>query len=68
MLDNGSWTGGVGVLQRREADACTSALGVTFERASVIDYPLPIVHQPCSLIAALPKGTSLNTWAYLEVK
>ena len=67
-LENGSWTGGVGVLQKREADICSATVGVTLERASVIDYPLPILHRPCSFIAAIPKGTSLNMWAYVQVR
>ena len=66
-LDNGSWTGGPGILQRREADVCSSAVGFTFERTSDIDFPLPILFRPCSLITVMPKGTSLNMWAYIQV-
>ena len=66
-LDNGSWTGGPGILQRREADVCSSAVGITFERTSVVDFPLPIIFRRCSLITAMPKGTSLNMWAYIQV-
>ena len=66
-LNNGTWTGGIGVLQRKEADIVSSAVGVTLERDSVVDYPLPIIHRSCSFIAAIPKGASLNIWAYVQV-
>ena len=41
--------------------------GVNKERADFIDYPLPIYQRPRVLIARLPKGTSLNIWAYMQV-
>ena len=68
LLDNGSWTGGVGMLQRKEADICSDGVGVTYDRSMVINYPLPIIHKPCSLIAAMPRGTHINMWAFIKVR
>ena len=34
MLSNGSWTRGIGVLQRKEADICSSPTGTQFNKNS----------------------------------
>ena len=34
MLANGSWTGGIGVLQREEADICSVPTGTGFNQTS----------------------------------
>ena len=34
MLVNGSWTGGIGVLQRKEADICSVPTGIEFNQTS----------------------------------
>ena len=67
LLDNGSWTGGIGMLQRKEADICSDGVGVTYDRSMVINYPMPITRMPCSLVAAMPRGTSINMWAFIKV-
>ena len=33
--DNGSWTGGIGVLQRREADVCSVGVGISLRQDSL---------------------------------
>ena len=67
LLENGSWTGGIGLLQRKEVDICSVGLGVTVKRNSVIDYPIATLRDKITLIASRPKGTTVNMWVYIEV-
>ena len=67
LLDNGTWTAGIGLLQREEVDVVSSLLGVNLQRSDFIDYPIPVYYEPITLIAAIPKGVSPNMWVYLEV-
>ena len=67
LFENGSWSGGMGVLQRKEADVFSSGLAITFERSEFIDYPTATIHTPQTLHAAIPKGISINMWVYLTV-
>lgn len=66
-LENGSWTGDIGVLQRKEADVCSAGIGIKIERSSAIEYPMPTYRDTVTLIAANSQGTAINMWAYLEV-
>ena len=66
-LENGSWTGALGVLQRGEADIVTTGTGLNLERNSVIDYLLPTESSVITLIAPKPRGTSPNLWVYVQV-
>ena len=65
--DNGSWTGGIGLLQRMKADIVTSGLGLSIDRAFVIDYLIPTVTSTETLIARTVKSTSPKIWVYLQV-
>ena len=67
LLDNGSWTGEIGSLQRREADVVSRGLGINLHRSSFIDYPYATFRQPMTLIAAIQKGVSTDVWVYVEV-
>ena len=67
LLNNGSWTGLMGLLQRRKVDLYSTGLGVTLERSYFIDYPIPVSRFPITLIAAIPEGTSPNMWVYVRV-
>ena len=67
MLENGSWTGGIGILQRNEVDIVSLGLGQTSQRCSVIDCPMSTLRNPLTLIAAKPKGTTVRLWVYIEV-
>ena len=66
-LDNGSWTGDIGVLERKEADVCSAGIGIKMERSTSIEYPIPTYRGTVTLIATNPRGTAINMWAYLEV-
>ena len=67
MMENGSWTGAIGVLQRKEADVVSVSIGVLYERFPAMDYPIPTAFDSATLIAASPNGTSMNMWVYVEV-
>ena len=66
-LENGSWTGLIGLLQRKEVDVLSMGLGINYERSFVIDYPLATQRQPITLIAGVPKGGGPNMWVYIQV-
>ena len=67
QLENGSWTGAIGMLQSQRVDTISSGLGINIQRSYAIDYPIPTNRSPLTLIAAKPKGTSPNTWVYVRV-
>ena len=67
LFENGSWSGGIGKLQRKEADVFSSGLAITFQRSGFIDYPIATIHTPQTLHAAIQKGVSFNMWVYLTV-
>lgn len=60
MSENGSWSGGVGVLQRKEADVCSFGMGILLDRALVIDFPLAVIYDPATLFALKPSGIALE--------
>ena len=67
LLDNGSWTGEIGFLQRKEADVVSTNLGVNIQRSKFIDFPIQTAWDPMPLIAIIPKGVSPNMWVYVRV-
>ena len=66
-LENGSWTGWIGQLQRKEVDVVSSGVGVRFQRSFVMDYPFATARSRITLIAAIPKGAAPNMWVYVRV-
>ena len=66
-LENGSWTGFIGLLERKEVDVLSMGLGINHQRSYVIDYPIATHRQPITLIAAIPKGGAPNMWVYVQV-
>ena len=67
LYENGSYGGGLGMLQRREVDVFTMGTGINLQRSLVLDLPLPTWREPMTLIAAIPKGTSINFWVYVRL-
>ena len=67
LLENGSWTGEMGLLQRKEVDVVSSVLGITLQRSNFVDYPFPTDYHPLTLHAAIPKGSAPNMWVFLRV-
>ena len=66
-LENGSWTGDIGILQRKEVDVCSSGIGMKLERSFAIEYPLPTYRARVTLIAGNSQGRAMNMWAYIGV-
>ena len=68
LLDNGSWTGEIGILQRQEADVVSSGLGLSLQRSDFIDYPIATIRSRMTLLYLIPEeGVSPNMWVYVEV-
>ena len=61
LLYNGSWSGGMGLLQRREADIVSYLMGVNLQRAQYVDFPIPTRLHTISLIATKPRGV-VSSW------
>ena len=66
LLYNGSWSGGMGLLQRREADIVSYLMGVNLQRAQYVDFPIPTRLQTISLIATKPRG-AVSSWHVFRV-
>ncbi|XP_052065508.1 glutamate receptor ionotropic, kainate glr-3-like [Mytilus californianus] len=54
QLDNGSWTGMVGQLQRREIDFVAAPLTVQAQREMVIDFTHPYYHETAVILMKTP--------------
>ena len=67
LLDNGSWTGEIGFLQRQEVDVVSSGLGLRLQRSYFIDYPIPTLRGRLTLLAPIPKGVAPNMWVYINI-
>ena len=67
LLDNGSWTGAMGLLQRQEVDTVSTGFGINVQRSKYIDYPIATNKEAVTLIAAIPKSASPNVWVYVKV-
>lgn len=68
-LENGTWTGCVGMLTRNFADACTAGLAWTMIRYTAIDYTdaLAIPTGRYTLIGPSSRKTVLDMWVYAGV-
>ena len=66
MFPNGSWTGGMGLLQRREADVM-SYLAINLQRSLSMDFSLETFRDPITLHYVTPEGSAPNMWVYLLV-
>ena len=67
LLENGTWEGPFGMIQRKEIDADSVGVGMNIERLAIIDFPMQTHQIPFVLIARVPEGTALNMWAYISV-
>ena len=67
LLENGSWTGEIGYLQRKEVDVVSSNLGITLKRSHYIDYPIATERRTLTLHAAIRNGSAPNMWVYVNV-
>ena len=70
LLENGSWTGVMGSLQRKETDIGSSGMGMSLQRVPYVEFPHKtsgIKPTPITLIAAIPKEKELNMWTFVRV-
>ena len=67
LLDNGSFTGDIGFLQREDADVVSTGLGINVQRSQFIDFPIQTDRAAITLMAEIPKGVSPNMWVYVGV-
>ncbi|XP_068209415.1 probable glutamate receptor [Palaemon carinicauda] len=54
-LKNGSWTGMIGMIQRGEADFALGPFGTSYERETVIDFTIPVIHSNLAILSIRPK-------------
>ena len=67
QLENGSFTGLLGLLQRKEVDVVSVGRGVSLERSNFFDYPMATDWQPITLIAKKPTKIAPSTWVFVRV-
>ena len=70
LLENGSWTGGRGQMQRKEADTFSAGMGIQLKYCfedGIFDCPIPVVELPSVLFAGKPTGAAPNMWVYVNV-
>lgn len=66
--DNGSWTGLMGMLSRREVDVASAGLSQSLERSLAVDFTQSTLMDEITLIGrAVPDRGKANTLAYLAV-
>ena len=66
-LQNGSWTGSIGMLQRNEIDVESTGTGISLERYPAIDFPSPAYRVAKVLFGKKPTGSAPNTFVYMQV-
>ncbi|XP_033741782.1 glutamate receptor ionotropic, kainate 3-like [Pecten maximus] len=54
MLDNGSWTGLIGQLQRKDVDLVAGPLSITIQREHVMDFIHPFFHDHSVVLIQKP--------------
>ena len=67
LLENGTWTGNLGRIQRGEIDVNAIGYGLNFQRATQLDFPVQTIRQGTMLIAGRPEGSAPNMWVYVRV-
>ena len=71
--ENGSYGGGIGMLQRKEVDIFTVGLGISLERSMIIDFAIPTSFESLILVGKIPtftqniKTVTQNLWTYVGV-
>ncbi|XP_041351058.1 glutamate receptor ionotropic, kainate 4-like [Gigantopelta aegis] len=62
VLDNGSWNGLVGMMERREADLALADLSININRSKVMDYLLPPIYYDKIDIVYKEENSIPSTW------
>ncbi|XP_071516707.1 glutamate receptor ionotropic, delta-2-like [Panulirus ornatus] len=55
MRGNGSWTGMIGHIQRKEAEIALGPFAMTPQRSSVCDFSIPLVHESFAILTPRPR-------------
>nr|XP_042906672.1 glutamate receptor ionotropic, delta-1-like [Parasteatoda tepidariorum] len=63
-MDNGSWTGLVGMVHRGEADLAISQLSITAERSQAVKFSIPYTDEPIKFLTPAPRKIS-SPFVYL---
>ncbi|KAK7504819.1 hypothetical protein BaRGS_00003847 [Batillaria attramentaria] len=66
QLENGTWVGMTGMLQRQEVDFALAIFSVTAPRATVSDYTIGYFYDDLVLLASRPAGGSQGWAFYLQ--
>ena len=67
LLENGTWLGIMGLMQKKEVDVFSMGMGIHILYSSIIDFPFATNRKPITLIAARPKGAAHEMWVYVRV-
>lgn len=67
QFKNGSWGGGIGMVERGKVDVLSNGLGVTLHRSTVLDYTIATARSSNTLIRQRPKGSAPDMWVYLRI-
>ena len=67
QFKNGSWGGGIGMVERGEVDVLSNGLGVSLHRSTVLDYTIPTHMSSTTLIGQRPRGNAPDMWVYLRI-
>ena len=69
ILENGTWTGCVGMLTRNHADACSTGLAWTISRNTAIDFSdaLTVPNDRYTLMGPITREKVLDMWVYIGV-
>ncbi|XP_067946390.1 glutamate receptor ionotropic, kainate 2-like [Watersipora subatra] len=65
-LENGSWTGMIGTLIKKEADLALGELTINYERSSVIDFTKPFMNMGISILFKRPKQDPPKLFSFLQ--
>ncbi|XP_075543546.1 glutamate receptor 2-like isoform X2 [Dermacentor variabilis] len=65
LFPNGTWTGLVGDLNSKKADLALSAMGVTYDRLQVVNYPPQINTEYFNILAGLPDVVDFSAFGAL---
>ncbi|XP_076314970.1 putative glutamate receptor [Tachypleus tridentatus] len=57
-LQNGSWNGMIGMLERKEADIAVGSLTITRDREDAIDFTFPFYEEPTKILLPKPETES----------
>ena len=67
LNSNGTWTGMIGMLIKKEVDIAAADLSATEARQRVVKFSSAIAEEIVTLVAAPSGETEANSWIYFEI-